>query len=438
MKTTLCILAAAGLLALQASAQTLHILSIGVEPLKSFHSANDPYAHDAGHMARVLLAARPLYKAVHSKVVRGRDATPENVKAALRELADMAKDPKDVVFVHFSTHGGWSARDGFAFSLIGTEDHKVWQDFRDTDALRPLATIKGRVLLTLDTCGAAGIIPKGSTATPRISYLTACGREESSVGEGRGIQKPHGVFVTAFCEALGGSADLNHDGTVTWGEVLAYLPERATAIAPEQHAVARTQPGAEAIPLAKLAVASQPPATTATPTVATAAPKPAPLFDETVARNPFGLPDVNKPFLARFKEFWQNTNIRGAEKDDNAPAWADITLPQAADITGRWSARWKNYNGDWITGEAIIKVKEDRTFIIYRDPQARYLFELRTQKATQFPGHRLIGRYVNLADEDDNGPWVGMVVGNDRMDGKFTTGRWDFRRVIGPKPEPKP
>lgn len=442
MKSIFCFLVGIAL-GSQVSAQTLHILSIGVEPMRSFHSGNDPYAHDAGHMARVLEAARPFYKEVRSTVVSGRNATPENVKRALHDLADAAKDPKDVAFVHFSTHGGWSVREGFSFSLIGTEDHHVWQNFRDVDAMRTLARIQARVLLTLDTCCAAGIIPRGNTATPRISYLTACGREESSVGEGKGIKKPHGVFVTAFCEALGGLADINHDGIVTWGEVLKYLPERAYSIAPEQHAEARTQKGAEEIPLAKLAMAAPPPApppasvpATKPPMVAVVPAKPVPIFDESVARNPFGLTDVNKPFVVKYKEFWQTTRLRGGAKDDNAAVWGDIVLPAAADITGRWSARWKSFGGDdWRTGEAIIKVKDDRTFILYRDAGGRYLFELRTQKpgTTEQPGHRLIGRYVNLADEEDNGPWVGLVVGNDRIDGKWENGRWDLRRIVGPQ-----
>lgn len=434
MKTLACILAFAA----PALSQTLHVLSIGVEPMRSFHSGNDPYAHDAGHMARVLEAAKPFYQEVRTRVVSGRNATPDNVKAALREVADAAKDPKDVVFVHFSTHGGWSARDGFVFSLVGTEDHHVWQDFRDVDALRSLSTIKGRVLLTLDTCSAAGIIPRGNTATPRISYLTACGREEGSVGEGRGIQKPHGIFVTAFCEALGGAADANRDGIVTWGEVTGYLPGRASFIAPEQHAEARTASGAEAIPLAKLAVAA-PSAAPAKPRLTSDPPAPSPmkLFDESVARNPFGLPDVTKPFLAKFKEFWQTAPLVGGEKQANAAAWASITVPDAKDLTGRWSARWRTdtERKEWLVGEAIVKVKDDRTFILYRDAQARYLFELRTQKpgTTDQPGHRLIGTYVNLADETDTGPWGGLVVGNDRIDGKWQNGRWDFRRVIEAK-----
>lgn len=434
MRKIHCMLAAACALASQGFTQTLHVLSIGVEPKRSFHSSNDPYARDAGHMARVLEAARPFYQAISIKVVSGRNATPENVKAALREVAAAAKNPKDVVFVHFSTHGGWSVRDGFVFSLIGTEDHHVWQDFRDVDALRSLATIKGRVLLTLDTCCAAGIIPRGNTATPRISYLTACRREESSVGEGKGVNKPHGIFVTAFCEAVAGSADLNRDGTVTWGEILKYLPERASSIAPEQHAQVRTTPGAEAIPLAKIAVASVTPPTKPRLTSDPPAPAPAPmkLFDETVLRNPFGLPDVNKPFVIRFKEFWQTTPVEGTDRDENAAPWAGLSLPQAADITGRWSARWKSTDGDWMTGEAIIKVKDERIFIIYRDAQARYLFELRNQRATKLPGKRMIGRFVNLVDGDDNGPWVGRVMGNDRIDGVWQGGRWDFRRIVGP------
>lgn len=80
-------------------------------------------------------------------------------------------------------------------------------------------------------------------------------------------------------------------------------------------------------------------------------------------------------------------------------------------------------------------MKDERTFILYRDAQARYLFELRRQKpgTTDQPGPRLIGTYVNLADENDTGPWVGLLVGNDRIDGKWQGGRWDFRRIIEAK-----
>lgn len=445
MKKLLLLLAGAALTAAPLFAETadrtLYILSVGVEPQRSFHGLNDPYAHDANHMATALLAARPLFGDVKTTVINGKSATPDNVKRALQDLAKAAKGPKDVAFVHFSTHGGWDSRGGFSFSLVGTEAgvRNVWQEFGDDEVLRTLSRVQCPVFLTLDTCSAGGLIPRGNIATPRISYLVACGRDESSVGEGMGVRKPHGVFVTAFCEALRGSADANRDGIVTWGEVIKYVPDRANSFAPAQHAEIRTAAGAEGIALAKLdsapaAEARPAPAATASASASPApAAKPAPLFDETVARNPFGLPDVNKPFVIRFKEFWQTTPVSGDGQDENAAAWGAVSLPQAADITGRWSARWKNDNGEWMTGEAIIKVKDERTFIIYRDARARYLFELRTQKpaATQQPGHRLIGRYVNLVDEEDNGPWVGRVMGNDRIDGKWQGGRWDLRRTIG-------
>lgn len=54
MRTIYCILAVSSALVSTVSSQTLHVLSIGVEPKRSFHSSNDPYARDAAHMARAL------------------------------------------------------------------------------------------------------------------------------------------------------------------------------------------------------------------------------------------------------------------------------------------------------------------------------------------------------------------------------------------------
>ena len=40
----------------------------------------------------------------------------------------------------------------------------------------------------------------------------------------------------------------------------------------------------------------------------------------------------------------------------------------------------------------------------------------------------LVGRYVNLSDPTITQPWVGLIVDNGRIDGRFPLGRLDFRR----------
>jgi hypothetical protein len=42
--------------------------------------------------------------------------------------------------------------------------------------------------------------------------------------------------------------------------------------------------------------------------------------------------------------------------------------------------------------------------------------------------HRLVGKYINLTDPAISRPWTGLVVSNDRIDGRFPEGRLDFRR----------
>lgn len=397
----------------------LYVLTIGVEPKLTNRGKNDPYARDAGHIAESLAAAKPFYQQIHRTVLGGAEATPAAVTNALRRITGKV-GANDVLFVHFSTHGNWEAKGGFTFSLIGQKPPPVWAELDGREVVRMLGAIPGRAILSLDTCAAEGIIPaQPKNVTPRVSYLVACGKQESSVGNGDSVKRPHGVYVAAFCEALAGRADTNRDGTVTWGEVVDWLPQRTAGVNPEQHAAFRLPPDMRNLPLGK--VESAP--------IATGSPGKPPLIAEG-ARNPFGLPDVEHPFGPAVKEFIQGTRLAGSDADENAPAWTAVAAPGAASIDGQWASRWKD-TGDWTTGRATIRTKGDRIYILYRDSGGRYLFELRYgQGNTQ----RLVGRYVNLGDEDDNGPWVGRIIGNDRIDGKWNGGRWDFRRVATPAP----
>jgi len=46
---------------------------------------------------------------------------------------------------------------------------------------------------------------------------------------------------------------------------------------------------------------------------------------------------------------------------------------------------------------------------------------------------RLVGRYLNLDTPSDSTPWVGLIVGGERIDGQWAMGRWDLRRKLAGK-----
>ena len=147
-------------------------------------------------------------------------------------------------------------------------------------------------------------------------------------------------------------------------------------------------------------------------------------------RNPFGQADVADHFFGEELAEWAiDVELSGGEDDPNAKEWAQPSAQLGFDsIDGEWSGRWSEPENDaeaWTTGTARIKSVGDRVFFLYRAQEDEYLCEAMRE------GDRLVGTYVNTdpAMFDDNGPWVGLIVGPDRIDGEWLDGRWDFRRV---------
>jgi hypothetical protein len=142
-------------------------------------------------------------------------------------------------------------------------------------------------------------------------------------------------------------------------------------------------------------------------------------------RNPFGLPDVKDPNGEDVKEFAKTVQLSGDDKDPNAKQWVPkASKGKANSIEGDWYGRWGA--GD---GSAEIKIIKDRVYVFYKEANGTWLID-----AALVDGKRLVGRYQGYIDgkvnESDAGPFVGLVVNNERIDGVWGTGtsRWDFRR----------
>ena len=149
-------------------------------------------------------------------------------------------------------------------------------------------------------------------------------------------------------------------------------------------------------------------------------------------RNPFGVMDVPDPNDAEVTRFAASTALEGSADDVNAASWGALEGSNDT-IEGKWSSRWNGgadptIAGDtadkWKQGRGEAKIAGDRVYLYFDwDSGARKgLIDARRQ------GQQLVGKYINLTSPAITRPWVGRIVNDERIDGRFPEGRLDFRR----------
>ena len=151
-------------------------------------------------------------------------------------------------------------------------------------------------------------------------------------------------------------------------------------------------------------------------------------------RNPFGVMDVPTPNDEEVLGFAIGAALVGTSDDENAKAWtAPSDHDQYTTIEGNWSSRW-NGGADptipedtakkWKQGQAEVKVLGDHVYLLFGwgNGARRGLIDAHCD------GARLVGKYINLTDPKVTRPWIGLIVSNQRIDGRWTGGRLDFRR----------
>ena len=150
-------------------------------------------------------------------------------------------------------------------------------------------------------------------------------------------------------------------------------------------------------------------------------------------RNPFSVMDVPNPNDQEVEEFAAATKL--TSYDDNAEFWATTgDCDQHNTIEGNWSSRWNGgadltIEGDakdkWKVGRAEVRMIEDRVFVLFEwNHGARKGLIDAKREGTM----RLVGKYINLSDPKITRPWVGLIVSNQRIDGRWSGGRLEFRR----------
>ena len=153
-----------------------------------------------------------------------------------------------------------------------------------------------------------------------------------------------------------------------------------------------------------------------------------------IVRNPFGVMDVPEPFSVDVAAFATTALLDGAETDDNAKPWANADERAASALEGFWQSRWRGaadptIPGDtphtWKQGTGELRFAGDRLYLKFdwNSGIRKGLIEARRANA-----NRLVGKYINLTNPDITRPWIGLIVDNARIDGRFPEGRLDFRR----------
>ena len=151
-------------------------------------------------------------------------------------------------------------------------------------------------------------------------------------------------------------------------------------------------------------------------------------------RNPFDVMDVPNPNDQQVLEFAAATKLAGTSDDENSGAWTTESGLNHNTLEGHWSSRWNGgadptIPGDakdkWKQGRAEVRIAEARVYVLFdwNNGARKGLIDARREGTT-----RLVGKYINLTDPKIIRPWIGLIVSNQRIDGRWSGGRLDFRR----------
>lgn len=152
-------------------------------------------------------------------------------------------------------------------------------------------------------------------------------------------------------------------------------------------------------------------------------------------QNPFGVMDVPAPNDQEVTQFAANATLTGLAEDDNAGNWSPVdSSGQQHSILGNWSSRWNGGADPTIPGDTPDQWKQGRAEARIAGGRVYLYFDWDSGKrkglidAKREGSQRLVGKYINLSNPEITRPWIGLIVDDRRIDGRWTQGRLDFRR----------
>lgn len=173
------------------------------------------------------------------RLLLGRQATNDNIKAALQQLSGVSKN--DLVVVFFSGHGAKEGDEAFWVTQAAKAKLLSATALCNSDIRKFLNRIPSeRLVVLLDCCYAASTVKK-SLDDPGKLFGDFAGKGRVTIAGAADNQealefpdKKSGVFTYYLVQGLRGTADTNSDGVVTFEELWAYLGENVRKAAVKQ------------------------------------------------------------------------------------------------------------------------------------------------------------------------------------------------------------
>lgn len=239
----------------QAYKPSLYTLAVGISKYaQKQHNLN--FAHqDALDFTAVWKAQEgKFYNRVESKTLIDEEATVGAIQDAMGWISKSAKNPRDVVFVHFSGHalydetGQWRLAtheldtDRLNRTTISHAEISSWLD----------NAIRANVILFVDTCHAAGVKAVGGvSARPPAGaniwrgsgtlVFSSCMPEEFSIEDKRW---KHGVFTEAILRGISTpETDKDGDGKLTFTELELFVKGEVRRMTDKQQNPVAEKPG---------------------------------------------------------------------------------------------------------------------------------------------------------------------------------------------------
>jgi WD40 repeat protein len=216
----------------------LQVLAIGIsaypdERLRLNFAAKD--ATDIGNLFRAQQGG--LYRDVSVRLLLDGAATATAIRQALEDLQRNSNDG-DVTVLMVAGHAFNEANQTFFLPVDGQINRMFSSAIRTSDLTDATQRIRGRVVVFLDTCHAAGLVAtQGTRSLPNQSQLV---QDISQSGEGVMVFAAtstgelarertalgNGIMTHVLRNGLGGAADANRDGAIRLSELQTYLQSR--------------------------------------------------------------------------------------------------------------------------------------------------------------------------------------------------------------------
>jgi WD40 repeat protein len=215
----------------QAYKPSLYTLAVGISKYAQ-KQHNLEFAHqDALDFTAVWKAQEgKFYNRVESKTLINEEATVGAIQDAMQWISMSARNPRDVVFVHFSGHALYDAAGQWRLAAHELDTNRL---NRTTISHAEVGswldnTIRANVILFVDTCHAAGVKAVGGvSARPPAGaniwrgsgtlVFSSCMPEETSIEDPRW---KHGAFTEAILRGLSNpETDKDGDGKITFTEL---------------------------------------------------------------------------------------------------------------------------------------------------------------------------------------------------------------------------